>query len=247
MSNERLRGAIATAGMNTEDLATHIGVDPKTVQRWVSKGRVPHRRHRLATAQVLSAPEGYLWPSTVDDPASRSASHAELVDFYPSRAAVPEHLWQTLLRDATDSIDFLAYAGLYLPEHLDAVPQLGRLARNGVRVRIALGEPTSAAVALRGAEEGLDEGMAHRIQLSLRYYEGVRDAAGLYLRVHGTTLYDTIFRSDDTLLVNTHVYGAPAAQSPVLHFHRVPGGRVFDYYLGGFERVWARARPWNGR
>lgn len=230
--------------MNAEDVAALVGVDPKTVQRWVTRARVPHRRHRLATASLLSTTENYLWPSTADDPASRSASHAELVDFYPSRAAVPEHLWQTLLRDSSESVDFLAYAGLYLPEHLDAIPHLERLARNGVRVRIALGDPDSPAVALRGAEEGLDEGMAHRIQLSLRYYDGIRDLPGLSLRVHDTTLYGTIFRSDDTMLVNTHVYGAPAAQSPVLHIHRVPGGRVFDHYVTSFERVWTQSVVW---
>lgn len=247
MSNERLRGAIASSGMNADDLAAQVGVDPKTVQRWVTKGRVPHRRHRLATASLLSTREGYLWPSTASDLANRSASQAELVDFYPSRAAVPQHLWQTLLRDGTDSVDFLAYAGLYLPEHLDGVPQLERLANRGVRVRVALGDPASPAIALRGAEEGLDEGMAHRVQLSLRYYDGARATPGLELRVHDTTLYGTVLRSDDTMLVNTHVYGAPAAQSPVLHIHRVPGGRVFDHYMGSFERVWARSIPWDGR
>ncbi|MBW3604807.1 MAG: helix-turn-helix domain-containing protein [Actinobacteria bacterium] len=247
MSNERLRGAIASAGMTTEQLAAQVGVDPKTVQRWITKGRVPHRRHRAAAATLLSTRDSYLWPSTADDPTTRSASHAELVDFYPSRAAVPAHLWQALLRDCTDSVDFLAYAGLYLPEHLDAIPQLERLARSGVRVRIALGDPHAPAVALRGAEEGLDDGMAHRIQLSLRYYESIRHVPGLTLRIHDTTLYGTILRSDDTMLVNTHVYGAPAAQSPVLHLHRVPGGRVFDHYLRSFERVWGRSIAWQRR
>lgn len=233
--------------MTAEALAAHIGVDPKTVQRWITKGRVPHRRHRLAAASLLATREAYLWPTTVDDRASRSASHAELVDFYPSRAAVPEHLWQNLLHDCRESVDFLAYAGLYLPEHLDAIPLLERLANRGVRVRIALGDPASPAVALRGAEEGLDEGMAHRVQLSLRYYDDIRSTQGLTLRLHDTTLYGTVLRCDDTMLVNTHVYGAPAAQSPVLHIHRVPGGRVFDHYMSSFERVWARSVAWDGR
>jgi hypothetical protein len=32
------------------------------------------------------------------------------------------------------------------------------------------------------------------------------------------------------MLVNAHVYGAPAAHSPVLHLRRLPGGRLFDHY-----------------
>ena len=52
-------------------------------------------------------------------------------------------------------------------------------------------------------------------------------------------------RSDDTLLANTHVYGAPAAQSPVLHLRRTPGGTVFDHYADSFERVWRDSRRWE--
>ena len=50
-------------------------------------------------------------------------------------------------------------------------------------------------------------------------------------------------RSDETLLVNTHVYGSPAAHNPVLRLRRVPGGRVVDHYLTSFDKVWAQARP----
>ena len=114
-----------------------------------------------------------------------------------------------------------------------------------MKVRILLGDPDSAAVILRGLEEGLGEGMASRVSLSLRYLDGLRDVDGIEVRVHETTLYNSILRSDDTLLANTHVYGAPAAQSPVLHLRRVPGGTVFDHYAGSFERIWQDSRRWE--
>ncbi len=59
--------------------------------------------------------------------------------------------------------------------------------------------------------------------------------------MHDTTLYASLFRFDDDMLVNTHVYGAPAAQSPVLHLRRVPGGRMFDHHAASIERVWTSA------
>jgi hypothetical protein len=43
------------------------------------------------------------------------------------------------------------------------------------------------------------------------------------------------------MLVNAHVYGAPAAHSPVLHLRRLPGGRLVDHYQASFERVWEQA------
>ena len=61
---------------------------------------------------------------------------------------------------------------------------------------------------------------------------------GIELRTHATTLYNSIYRFDQDLLVNGHAFGAPAAQSPVLHLRRVPGGRAWDHYMRSFEEVW---------
>jgi hypothetical protein len=52
---------------------------------------------------------------------------------------------------------------------------------------------------------------------------------------------NSIYRFDDDMLVNAHVYGAPAAHSPVLHIRRLPGGRLVDHYQASFERVWDQA------
>ena len=63
------------------------------------------------------------------------------------------------------------------------------------------------------------------------------------VRLHNTTLYNSLFRFDDDLLVNMHAYGAVAAQSPVMHLRRISGGRLFPHYMRSFERVWDEATP----
>ena len=246
MVNERLRGAISAAGRTVDEVADAVRVDPKTVERWITRDRVPHRTTRLTLATLLDVKETYLWPALNDQVRTRSASAAEVVEFYPSRSAVPMDLFIELIEAARESVDLLAFAGLFLPEHVDLVPRIVRRALKGVRVRVLLGDPDSEAVALRGREEGLDEGMAHRVRLSLRYFQEAERTPGIELRLHATTLYASIVRADQALLVNTHVYGAPAAQSPVLHLRRVPDGRVFDHYLTSFERVWAGAADGQG-
>ena len=50
--NDALRHALAEARLREIDVATALGVDPKTVQRWLA-GRVPHPRHRWAVADLL--------------------------------------------------------------------------------------------------------------------------------------------------------------------------------------------------
>src|SRR5262245_55229958 len=57
MPNERLRSSFAMANLSVLDVASHIGVDPKTVERWITKARVPHRAHRWAAAKLLGTDE----------------------------------------------------------------------------------------------------------------------------------------------------------------------------------------------
>ena len=242
MSNVRLRGALASRGLTTTQAAEHLGVDPKTVERWVARGRVPQRPHRAAAAQLLGLEESYLWPATIGDSFSTSASRAELIEFYPSRSAVPPELWRQMIDNAVECVDILVFAGLFLPELHDA-NRIAERARRGCRVRILLGDPSGDAVRRRGDEEGFGIGLAHRVLLSLRYYEPSAPTPGMEMRLHNTTLYASIFRADDVMLVNTHVYGSTAAHNPVLHLRRVPGGRVTDHYQASFDTVWATATP----
>ncbi len=64
MANERLRGQMLAAGVTVDGLAAHAQVDPKTVERWISRERIPHRRHRFTVAKLLGCDDTYLWPVT---------------------------------------------------------------------------------------------------------------------------------------------------------------------------------------
>jgi hypothetical protein len=242
VANERLRSCITGARLTIPDVAAQVGVDPKTVERWIVLGRIPHRSHRWATASLPGTDEAYLWPEVADDRRAQAASAAELVTLYPNRGAVTGALWRSLLDNAVDHIDVLVFSGLFLP---DGYPEVAKLlaskAEQGTQVRLAFGDPDSEAVRRRGEEERIGDGMAARIRLSLTYLRDAIGAPGVQLRFHATTLYNSIYRFDEDMLVNAHVYGAPAAHSPVLHLRRLPGGRLFDHYQTSFERVWEQA------
>jgi transcriptional regulator with XRE-family HTH domain len=112
-----------------------------------------------------------------------------------------------------------------------------------VSVRILLGDPNSESVAQRGADEGVDDAMAAKIRNALVLYRPLRDLDGIEFRSHDTVLYNSIYRADDQVLVNTHIYGFPASQAPVLHLRKVAGGTMVSSYLDSFERVWDGATP----
>ena len=66
------------------------------------------------------------------------------------------------------------------------------------------------------------------------------------IRLHGTTLYNSIYRADEQLLVNTHIYGMMANNAPAFHLRKIPGGDLVSTYLESFERVWEGAAPYEG-
>jgi lambda repressor-like predicted transcriptional regulator len=243
MANERLRAALLERGVSIAELATAIEVDPKTVERWITKGRAPYRKHRYAVAAHLGMDEGYLWPEALTREQVASASESEIVTVYPHRWAVPRDAWGRLFAQAQHEIGILVYSGLFLADDAGIVRMLGEKAGAGARVRILLGDPDSDEVAQRGADEGIDDGMAAKIRNVLVLYRPIRWLDGVEIRLHRTVLYNSIYRGDDQLLVNTHVYGTPAGNAPVLHLRKVVGGDMVSTYVDSFERVWEQARP----
>jgi hypothetical protein len=96
--------AMLRTGTSTEDLALCCGVDVKTVERWLSLGRVPHRVNRWDAARRLGAEESWLWPQAVT-PRRDGAAQSELVRLYPDRASVPRETWARLMAGACEEIE----------------------------------------------------------------------------------------------------------------------------------------------
>src|SRR4051812_29248795 len=61
--NQRLRNALATTGLTPAVLAERVGVDPKSVERWITQDRLPHPTTRASVAQTLGQDETYFWPA----------------------------------------------------------------------------------------------------------------------------------------------------------------------------------------
>ena len=149
-----------------------------------------------------------------------------------------------MLSDAHDHVDVLVHAGLWL---WDAVPGFVAALRAkcaaGVAVRVCLGDPDSDTVRRRGDEEGIGGGLAGRCRLALTYAQPLVDAHPGSVRISDATLYASILRFDDDVLVNTHLWGNPAAASPVLHLRADDGATVASHVIESFDRVWAAAQP----
>lgn len=244
MANDRLRDAISRGGRTVDAVAEHIGVDPKSVERWITQDRVPYPKNRQAIAALLRESETYLWPSAVSDEKVAEASGSEVVQVFPSRSAIPRELWDRLLDQATGRIDVLVYVGMFLTETPNLLPALEAKGAAGARIRFLFGDPASREVTRRSTDEGIGKGaIAAKIRNALAYFQRIADAPGVEIRCHGTTLYNSIYRYDDEMIVNPHVYGLTAPHAPALQLRRLSAGALFETYARSFDAVWETAKP----
>ena len=146
MANERLRTALLQRGLTPSELADTVGVDPKTIERWIG-GRIPYRRHRHQVAVRLGVDETYLWPGALAAEQVASASESEILVVYPHRWAVPRDTWGLLFDSAEQEIGILVYSGMFLADDPGLLALFRAKAEQGVRVRILLGDPDSPEVA----------------------------------------------------------------------------------------------------
>lgn len=244
MSNERLRSALTAAGMCPRDLAERVEVDVKTVERWISNGRSPHRRTRAAVAALLHADERHLWPDATPEHHVDASTQQEFVAFHPNRNAIPPQRWLDLAAGATEAIDIWAFAATFLHDSLDGFFDIvAERAAAGVRVRLLFGDPASEAVKLRGIEEGLGDDFAGRCANSWSYLKPYCELLEIECRRHHSTLYASVYRFDRRMLVNTHALGIPAARSPLIELQYITPGRLFRQYLDSFDIAWTSELP----
>ena len=246
MRNERLRALLLERGQTPGMLAEAVQVDAKTVERWITKGRLPYRRHRFEVATFLGVDESYIWPDALGRDEVAGVSESEVVAVWPHRSEVPRDVWGHLFSAAEREIGVLVHAGLFLSQDAGIQKIFKDKAAAGVRVRFLLGDPDSQAVADRGDDEGIGDTVPAKTRHALALFRPLRRVAGVEFRLHRTVLYNSIYRADDQVLVNTHVFGLAAAQAPAWQLRKLPGGELASLYLDSFERVWDTATPVDG-
>lgn len=241
MSNERLRSALLAQGVTVQELADAIDVNAKTVERWITRGKVPYRRHQYATASLLKVDVTTLWDDSRAVESATDLSKAEIVTAYPHRHVVPTDLWREMCERANERIDILVYAGIGLAEDPRFLSVLAAKSQS-VAVRVLMGDPACEAVIRRGIDEG-HRIMDGKIRNALVNYRPLFTShPEIAFRLHDTVLYNSIYRVDDEMLVNTHVYGIGAYLAPVLHLRRLPGGGLFDTFANSVQQTWEGAR-----
>lgn len=244
MPNDRLRDALLRNGLTPETAAEPLGVSAKTVERWVRNGRIPYPKYRYQIAALVKESEQFLWPDAISAERSAEVSTSEVITVYPHRHELPRDLWLNLFNQTEQQLDILVYAGMFLTDDTSLLKKLKQKAKQGTQIRIMLGDPDCDQVAQRTAEEAIGEGaIAAKIRNVLAFFKPVFDEPGIEFRLHSTTLYNSIFRFDDQMIINMHVYRRMAPQAPAMHLRQLFEGSLFEVYAESFDAVWSDAKP----
>lgn len=237
--NDRLRDVLAAVGMTASELAAKCDVDAKTVERWVSRGRLPHPRSRVRAAGILGKDVDVLWPEAVRR-AVKLGADRELVGVYPRRSDLPRSLFRELIEGARSRLWFGGYTSYFVwLEVPHAAETIGAKAQAGADVRFLLGDAASQVTASRDLIEATPLNLATRIAMTQA--EIGKSPTPLPVRLSDRHIAMSVWVFDDDALVATHIGGALGQDSVTLHLRRRESDGPFSRYVEHFEALWADA------
>lgn len=236
MANEALRKAMLVAGLSVLDLAAATGVDPKTVERWITASRVPHPGTRSMVCAKLGNTEDVLWPPLRTR--VKTGRDREIVAVYPRRSQLPRTVWAELIGACTEQIWCAGYTSYFLWTEVPAFDLVlqGKLAA-GVDVRFLLGDPDSPLTAQRDREEASPLTLGARIGVTVTALAPL----GAQVRFTDRHLGMSVWIFDNDMIVCTHVANLLGHESPTFHLRRRDDDGLFDRYLGHVLYLWTQA------
>ena len=258
--NEQLKQALRKTGLEIEDLAKQVDVDPKTAQRWLT-GRTPYPRYRRRVADALGTPEHILWPGAEQTPriSTETAGPSANLDAPGLLGTIQLRELIEMLADTKRQIDLLDYTLLELLMTPGVLDQLKAKAAAGCAVRIMVADPYDEAFRLADQEFPLVQGSTElepddpdtvlpMRTLSQRGFAAhdllareLMHRPGIEIRSHSAHRQNTILRFDDEMLILIHTWGMPTTDAMLLYTSVEQEDGQFQRFADHFQAIWDQA------
>lgn len=172
----------------------------------------------------------------------------EVIDVYPRRSQVPQELWNRLFVSSRSEITLGGYTNYFFWTEQDGFGKLlQEKARDGVSVRILIGDPESDVTRKREEIEHAALALTTRIRITLDELRKLGHINGLEARMSEVNaeahVSRSIFRFDQEALVCEHIANQLGHGSLTFHLRRLKDDGPFDQYATHFEYLWGGARP----
>ncbi|MBT2441299.1 XRE family transcriptional regulator [Streptomyces sp. ISL-36] len=237
------------AGVSSRQLAYHVGVSAKQVERWLADEMLsPHARNREDAARALGVDEDMIWPKAVQDRV-KLGNDREILRTYPYRSACPSTVWADLAAGAERELLLAGYTNYFFWTQVPAFGDLvRRKAEAGCRVRFLLGDPEGEVTRQREIIEGVALSVSTRIRITLDELARLGPVDGVEARFSAAEdaanhVSLSVFRFDDQALVTPHLARLVGHDSPLLHLRRHGDGGLWSRFAEHAEELWERATP----
>jgi hypothetical protein len=224
LDNEHLRTAITRSGLTFEEFADIVGVDVKTVQRWLA-GRVPYPRHRARVAGALDTTEHALWPDAVPAPTMTEAHELTTPvtgDAIAGYGHATDPAVPTTAAFLSAAVERIEIAIPNLASQPGLVELFRTSATNGPQARIIIENPDEQVEPLLGID-------------------------AIEIRASPAREDHVLYRADDELLLVLTRIGSASASPPIIHLRRQADGGLFDRLADDFDDRWLEATPLSSR
>ncbi len=217
---EHLRHAIRAAGLTPDEFADLLGVNPKTVGRWVRGVSAPQRHNQIKIARALNLPVDDLWPDghppadqTSGTPSGGSDAAAALSEVTGTWGSVNDPA-------APGPLSFITVShgpidALLLVADEATLDVFHRQAQAGRHVRLLFTQP----------QPPLPDRVAH---------------PHLEIRTAGPCHYQLVHAGERMLLALSLHHESGHA---LLELTRTTPGGIFDRFAEDFQTLWENAQP----
>jgi len=241
MPNNLLARRLKEQGFSRVRLSQETNLDSLTIDRILSgETASPRDSTKALIAQALDTTVENLWPDSFQG-LHDSAAGVIAAKVFPSRTSIPIEFWRELFAGAQRQIDICVFGGTFLFDRMTGFKKLLKNAsENGADIRFVVGDSGSLGVQQHGEEERFGSSLAGRCRLTLEHMQPLVSDT-IQLRTSGATLYASLFRVDDTLVANHHIYGSPAGDNPCIFLDRESDPELWERYEESFQRIWNAA------
>jgi hypothetical protein len=149
-------------------------------------------------------------------------------------------MWLRLFRSARHEIGILDDTDSLLAADQPIVAALAEQARAGIKIRICLHAADQPVLWQDDRSQGGRDAAAS-VREAVAVYAPLQKKGEVEIRLHEGVVYNSIYYSDDELLVSHQVDGVPVKSAPTLRLQLVEGSDMAATFLDAFEAVWSAA------
>lgn len=180
----------------------------------------------------------------------RSTKETGIINSWNTRSDCPVKEWISRMGATDGDVYILCYAMSFLVDDSDFDETIIKIASEGKKVKILLGQPEGGCVKARTIEERNEGNIGERIERAAARINDINQKLApenkVEVKYHDTPLYASIYIFGSKAIVTPQLYGTRGALAPILEIRKTESKQcMYAKYLLMFKDVWKIGKEIN--